>query len=546
MATDNNMTSALPDGTLLRSATTTYKIVRTLGQGSFGITYLAEMNNDGTANASTAAVYVTVKEFFMSKINGRKGTAVTNSDAEGFFDYYKKRFIKEAQNLKSLNHEHIVKVAEAFECNGTAYYAMEYIDGETLSGLISRKGRLMEQEAIDITLQVADALSYMHNRKMLHLDLKPSNIMMRNGEAVLIDFGLSKQFNQSGEPESSTTIGLGTPGYAPIEQANYHEHSGLPATLDIYALGATMMKMLTGVGEMPTASDILNDGFPFGLFAQAGVSEKTTAVVNKAMAPMSKARYQTVAELAQALSGKTGKDNEETEIRSNEKKTSFGQIVSTLLTIVICIVIGALVLNYAVGSCNGSEGRDDTAVVDAQTTSNSGKTEQATSPKAVDLGLPSRTLWADRNLGAADIHSDGPHYAFGTTVSKDDYPMNTGEEFDGEESIIGTSHDVATQKLGEAWQLPSKEQFEELIKVCQCKSVSGGHEFTGPNGKTLFFPATKGDDGYGYYWSGQKGCVLELVPGSIPTHIMYNFAAYCGLSIRPVRQMRSHAVYGLE
>lgn len=63
MATDNNMTSALPDGTLLRSATTTYKIVRTLGQGSFGITYLAEMNNDGTANASTAAVYVTVKEF---------------------------------------------------------------------------------------------------------------------------------------------------------------------------------------------------------------------------------------------------------------------------------------------------------------------------------------------------------------------------------------------------------------------------------------------------------------------------------------------------
>lgn len=80
--------------------------------------------------------------------------------------------------------------------------------------------------------------------------------------------------------------------------------------------------------------------------------------------------------------------------------------------------------------------------------------------------------------------------------------MNTGEEFDGEESIIGTSHDVATQKLGEAWQLPSKEQFEELINVCSCKSVSGGYEFTGPNGKTLFFPASKGNDGNGYYWSG--------------------------------------------
>lgn len=288
--------SLLP-GTTLHSPTTSYKIVRTLGQGTFGITYLAEVNVDGALSALGVTVYVTVKEFFMSKINGRKDTSVTNSDDGGYFEYYKKRFIKEAQNLKTLNHPNIVKVAEAFESNGTAYYVMEYIDGETLSSIINRKGRIHEQQAINLTLQVTNALAYMHNKKMLHLDIKPSNIMISNGKAVLIDFGLSKQYTESGEPESSTTIGLGTPGYAPLEQANYHEHNGLPATLDIYALGATMMKMLTGISEMPPASEILNDGFPTSLFHESGVSALLTDIVEKAMAPLKKNRYQTVEEL---------------------------------------------------------------------------------------------------------------------------------------------------------------------------------------------------------------------------------------------------------
>lgn len=100
---------------------------------------------------------------------------------------------------------------------------------------------------------------------MLHLDLKPANIMRKgNEDLVLIDFGLSKQFNSNGNPETSTKIGLGTPGYAPIEQANFRkeDYSTLPATLDIYALGGTMFKMITG--KNPTdASAILNDGFPY-------------------------------------------------------------------------------------------------------------------------------------------------------------------------------------------------------------------------------------------------------------------------------------------
>ena len=307
---------SLLSGTTLHSPTTAYKIVRTLGQGTFGITYLAEVNVDGALSALGATVYVTVKEFFMNKINGRKGTAVTNSDDGGYFEYYKKRFIKEAQN---------VKVAETFESNGTAYYVMEYIDGETLSSVINRKGRIYEQQAINLTLQVVSALAYMHNKKMLHLDIKPSNIMISNGKAVLIDFGLSKQYTESGEPESSTTIGLGTPGYAPLEQANYHEHNGLPATLDIYAIGATMMKMLTGISEMPPASEILNDGFPTSLFHESGVSALLTDIVEKAMAPLKKNRYQTVEELRSDLA-KLSRSTENTQIEQKSQNVEHKDI----------------------------------------------------------------------------------------------------------------------------------------------------------------------------------------------------------------------------
>lgn len=242
----------------------------------------------------------------MKEINGREGSKVTTGNKEGLFTDYRKKFLREADNLSKLKHPHIINVLETFEANGTVYYSMEYIDGGSLDDLISQKYRLSEAEAIEYAKQIASALGYMHKNHVLHLDVKPSNIMLRQdcGKAsysvVLIDFGLSKQYDEKGEPESSTTVGGGTPGYAPIEQSSYHEGKDFPVTMDVYALGATMYKML--VGQKPSvASVILNEGFPMDCLLKHNVSNALASIIKKAMMPMKKERYQSVVDLKNEL-----------------------------------------------------------------------------------------------------------------------------------------------------------------------------------------------------------------------------------------------------
>lgn len=296
----NNQT--LQPGTLLRGKSYIYAIQKVLGQGTFGITYLAttKVKVTGVLGELETTMQVAIKEFFMRDINGRDENTVTTGSQGGIYANYKKKFAREAKNLSKLNHPHIVKVLEYFETNNTVYYAMEYIDGESLDLYITRQKGLPETECIQYTQQIGSALSYMHEHKMLHLDLKPRNIMLRkNKEAVLIDFGLSKQYDEEGKPESSTSIGNGTPGYAPIEQANYHEKS-FPKTIDVYALGATMYKMLTGV-RPPEASELLNEGFPTTTLQKCHASEQTIACIEKAMAILKKDRFQSVNEVLTSL-----------------------------------------------------------------------------------------------------------------------------------------------------------------------------------------------------------------------------------------------------
>lgn len=285
-----------------------YRIERVLGQGSFGITYLATVNIVGALGTIPSSTKVAVKEFFMREVNGRHEDTVTTGSKEGIFYNYKRRFIKEAKTLSKLNHPNIVHVLDLFEENNTAYYVMEYLDGGSLDKLISDKNGLSVLESSQLIRQIASALDYMHSHKMLHLDLKPANVMLnKRGDAVLIDFGLTKEFDENGFPESSTTVGHGTPGYAPIEQSNYQVGQGFPVTMDIYALGATLYKMLSSK-RPPNASDILNEGVEI-LNLQFIQNSNVADAISKAMNPLKNKRFQSVNDFISALKLSSSKNS---------------------------------------------------------------------------------------------------------------------------------------------------------------------------------------------------------------------------------------------
>ncbi len=298
----NDNRTVLPQGTILHGTSCSYTIIKMLGQGTFGITYLA---------STSYGESVAVKEFFMREINGRNGSSVTSGNKKGMVDYYRKKFVREAGNLSKLHHPNIISVREAWAENDTVYYSMEYLDGGSLDDLILSEGGLTEADALRYTREMATALMFMHNNKMLHLDLKPSNVMLKHGHAVLIDFGYAKQYAADGLPESSATIGKGTLGYAPIEQNNPNEWKEFPVTMDIYALGATMFKMLTG-HTPPEASEVLNNGFPYGEMQACGIDPAITKVVSAAMAPLKKNRIHTVEAFVAMLSGLKGRSRKPT------------------------------------------------------------------------------------------------------------------------------------------------------------------------------------------------------------------------------------------
>lgn len=295
------MKTDLSSGITLKGSAYTYRIERTLGSGTFGITYLATILSG--AGALDGKVHVCIKEFFMHDVNGREGSAVTASTKNGLWNDYRKKFEREARRLAAIKHPGVVQVLEAFNQNNTSYYSMEYLGGGSLDGYIKKKGHLTEPEALRLFKHVTDAMSYLHAQHMLHLDLKPGNIMMKDdGTTAIIDFGLAKQFDSNGNPESSSTIGAGTPGYAPIEQAHYNgeNRTAFPATMDVYALGATLFKMLTGK-RPPEGSQVLNEGLPTDELHRYGVSQRTVSAIEHAMEPMVARRTPTVAALASEL-----------------------------------------------------------------------------------------------------------------------------------------------------------------------------------------------------------------------------------------------------
>lgn len=278
----------LRKGTLLQNGK--YKIVKVLGQGGFGITYLAEQVQLGRQ--------VAIKEFYMSDYCERNRNSITIPTVGGCatVDQYHKKFVKEAKKLATLHHPNIVEVLDIFEENNTVYYVMTYQSGGSLQNYMNHHGRMDEQTAIHYIKQIASALDYMHQEKhMCHFDIKPGNIMLDgHGNALLIDFGLAKGYDNSGMQTSTTPVGLSV-NFTPIEQyqQNVEEFS---SESDIYSLGATAYYLLTG--KMPPSAIERISGVTIDY---SGLNDNVRAAINKAMSISKNDRWKSMRQFIQSL-----------------------------------------------------------------------------------------------------------------------------------------------------------------------------------------------------------------------------------------------------
>lgn len=253
--------SALPIGTLLQSKSRKYYVVEVLGGGGFGITYKVYAN-EMIGNISQKIFFV-IKEYFIKGcFRTENGISVSYaSNLKNEFEQSRTDFVLEADRLNKLGKlsPNIVKVNEHFDANSTSYYVMEYLDGGDLRHYVSRNGALSESEALSKIIPIAMAVEHLHKDGMLHLDIKPDNIVLKEdattGEVipVLIDFGIAKHFDRHGKPTSRPIAKGASDGYAPMEQ--YTEITKFAPEIDIYALGATLYFCLTNTNP-PKAFDI--------------------------------------------------------------------------------------------------------------------------------------------------------------------------------------------------------------------------------------------------------------------------------------------------
>ncbi len=301
----------LKQGTQLQGGR--YVIGKVLGQGGFGITY--------SAVQTTLDAKVAIKEFFMKELHGRDESTskvfVGSAGSSDLVERFRLKFIKEARNIYRLKHKNIISVIDVFEENGTAYYVMEYLEGGSLADKV-KSGALRESDALRYIRQVASALDFIHGKQMMHLDVKPANILLDgDGNAVLIDFGLAKQYDSEGEQTSTTPVGI-SHGYAPMEQYKRGGVSHFSPATDIYSLGATLFKLVTG-DTPPEASDVMNDGLPE---ISANVSQKVKDALVATMQFRVKERPQSIDEFLLLLDFKSESTDNRVQITDNRVQST--------------------------------------------------------------------------------------------------------------------------------------------------------------------------------------------------------------------------------
>ena len=567
----NLKTMHLKNNTLLQGGK--YKIERFIASGGFGCTY--------EAYHTLLDMRVALKEFFVSDFCNRDEktgqVSVGTQSKVALYGKLKKKFMDEARALYKMKHPGIVRVTDVFEENGTAYYAMEYIDGQSLSDVVKQRGKLPEAEAVGYIRQVAEALKYVHSLNRLHLDIKPGNIMLgREGKAILIDFGASKHYDDETGENTSTLLAINTKGYAPVEQVNQSFKSFSPAT-DIYALGATLYKLLTGI--TPPPSTMLNSEEATLAPLPSTISSSTRKAVESAMQLLRKHRPQTV----EAWMGMLVDEEKTNEIFVVPDPTPAPKPKPQPVPkpkparqlewkwIISGVAAAAIIISVAIWQ----SGRNEPSIINYNDSIATNQTNAEVSPQQsisgtinghdyVDLGLSVK--WATQNVGASSPSDYGGYYAWGETETKSSYDWDncfdclddTGDSWGtykigGKTSISPTSgHDTARENWGGTWRMPTDAEFDELCDKCTWTWTSQGrhkgYKVTGPNGNSIFLPATGWRDGtdsnyvgeYGYYWSGtlsssDSGYARDLGFNS-SGHGTRNNGRRFGRTVRPVTE----------
>ena len=430
-------TYSLPVGSTLMQGK--YRIVAVLGQGGFGITYKGEHTMLGTT--------VAIKEFFMKGACERdeNSTHVTTSQSNSeLASRFRTKFLKEAKTLAALKHPNIIRVFDVFEDNGTAYYVMDYIEGNNLSDIVEGKGRLSEPLALKYIRQVANALDYLHQKKLLHLDVKPANILLdkNTGNAILIDFGVSKQYDQDGQQTSTTPPAI-SKGYSPVEQ--YAQGSNVktfsPAT-DIYSLAATLYKLVTG-NTPPESNLLLNEDEQLPPYP-SNVSEATRNAIAECLQTRKK-RPQSISEFLQLLDSEPisnidTPEEEDTILKSQYKKSQ--EVLTTPIknnkdNLNTVLKIGAVIAFVVIicvlfNKCGGSSSNDSSDEVDLD----------SIAYEDVDTAA---VAWDDSTASYEDIYTDDTDNDVSYVTPKQ---QSSDEITKGSENYEGGSKFVGTFKNG--------------------------------------------------------------------------------------------------
>ena len=280
-----------------------YQLLNVLGEGGFSLTYRGIWKTEvqGDLGKLQTNVPVCIKEFFFKdycRRNPQTSFVETNNEtAKEIFDKNKEKVIREARILSEIHHPNVVNVLEVFKQNNTVYIVMEFIAGHSLKQEVEQNGVFTEEKLRPIIYRIGQALDYIHEKNILHLDIKPSNILItKNNNPKLIDFGISKRYDLSNDQETSTTLQAASKGYASIEQYDSEAMQVFSPRPDIYSLGATMYFLLTG--QTPTESILrASKGMQNPRELNPSLSENTEKVILKAMELNASDRYGTVTEM---------------------------------------------------------------------------------------------------------------------------------------------------------------------------------------------------------------------------------------------------------